>query len=79
MPLRGTLRLSIALLSLGAFSGVAIYSAQADEPKPKPENTITIQPGEPVAPQKFERSPKFWITDATDRSGRATPVFHLYR
>ncbi|HXT26981.1 MAG TPA: hypothetical protein VN749_19345 [Candidatus Eisenbacteria bacterium] len=74
MPLRGTKHLSIAFLSLGAFSGVAIPSAQADEPKPKPENTITILPGEPVAPQKFERSPKFWIADITDRSGNPQPL-----
>jgi hypothetical protein len=74
MPLRGTLNLSIAFVSLGAFSGVAIQSAQADEPKPKPENTITILPGEPVAPQKFERSPKFWIVDITDRSGNPQPL-----
>jgi hypothetical protein len=74
MPLRGTLRLSIALLSLVALSGLNIQPAQADEPKPKPENTITIQPGEPVPPQKFERSPKFWIADITDRSGNPQPL-----
>jgi hypothetical protein len=74
MPLRGTLRLSIALLSLVALCGLTIQPAQADEPKPKPENTITIQPGEPVPPQKFERSPKFWIADITDRSGNPQPL-----
>ena len=58
MPLRGTLRLSIALLSLVVFSGLTTHPAQADEPRPKPENTITIQP-EPVPPPKFERLPKF--------------------
>ncbi len=74
MPLRGTLRLSIALLSLVALCGLTVQPAQADEPKPKPENTITIQPGEPVPPQKFERSPKFWIADITDRSGNPQPL-----
>ncbi len=74
MPLRGTLRLSIALLSLVALCGLTMQPAQADEPKPKPENTITIQLGEPVPPQKFERSPKFWIADITDRSGNAQPL-----
>ncbi len=74
MPLRGTLRSSIALLSLVALYGLTMQPAQADEPKPKPENTITIQLGEPVPPQKFERSPKFWIADITDRSGNAQPL-----
>ena len=37
MPLRGNLRLSIALLSLVAFSALTMQLAQADAPKPKPE------------------------------------------
>ncbi len=84
MPLRGTLhspiarpsilRLAPALLALVGLSGLTMQPAQADEPKPKPENTITIQPGEPVPPQKFERSPKFWIADITDRSGNPQPL-----
>jgi hypothetical protein len=73
MPLRGTLRLSIALLSLVVFSGLTTHRAQADEPKPKPENTITIQP-EAVPPAKFERPPKFWIADIVDRSGNPQPL-----
>ena len=73
MPLRGTLRLSIALLSLVVFSGLTTHPAQADEPKPKPENTITIQ-SEPVLPPNFERLPKFWIVDITDRSGNPQPL-----
>jgi hypothetical protein len=74
MPFRSTLRLSIALLSLAAFLGLIIHPLQADEPKPKPENTISIQPGEPVPPPKFERPPKFWIADITDRSGNPQPL-----
>jgi len=73
MPLRGTLRLSIALLSLVIFSGLTTHPARADEPKPKPENTITIQL-EPVPPPKFERPPKFWIADISDRSGNPQPL-----
>jgi len=46
----------------------------ADEPKPTPENTISIHLEEPVAPQKFERPPKLWITDITDRSGNPQPM-----
>ncbi len=74
MPLRGTLRLSIAVLSLAALCGLTIQPAQADEPKPKPENTITIQLGQPVPPPKFERPLKFWIADVTDRSGNPQPM-----
>src|SRR5262245_35221276 len=74
MPLRKTLCLSIALLSLLAFFDLIIQPAQADEPKPKPENTISIQPGEPVPLPKFERPPKFWIADITDRSGNPQPL-----
>jgi hypothetical protein len=74
MPLRGTLRLSIGLLSLTVLSGLTVQPSRADEPKPKPENTISIQAGEPVAPPKFERPLKFWITDVTDRSGNAQPL-----
>jgi hypothetical protein len=46
----------------------------ADEPKPKPENTISIQLGDPVAPQKFARPLKFWVENVTDRSGNAQPM-----
>ena len=53
-------------------SGVA-----ADEPKPTPENTITIQLGDPVPVQKFEHPPKFWISDVTDRSGNPQPMLVL--
>jgi len=74
MPLRKTSSLSIAFLSLIAFSVLTIQPAQADEPKPKPENTITIQVGEPVPPPKFERPLKFWIADVTDRSGNPQPM-----
>jgi hypothetical protein len=51
--------------------------AQADEPKPKPENTISVQLTEPVPTQKFEHQPKFWITDVTDRSGNPQPLLVL--
>jgi hypothetical protein len=51
--------------------------AMADEPKPKPENIISIHLPEPVAPQKFEHAPKFWITDIVDRSGNPQPMLVL--
>ena len=59
------------------FAGLAFLvssPARADEPKPKPENTISIQFGEPVPPQKFSHPLKFWIADITDRSGNPQPM-----
>ena len=57
----------LAVCALGAL-------LLADEPKPKPENTISVQLTEPVPPQKFAIPPKFWITDITDRSGNPQPL-----
>jgi hypothetical protein len=51
--------------------------AAADEPKPNPENTISIKLAEPVPPQKFDHAPKIWITDVTDRSGNPQPMLVL--
>ena len=61
-------------LCLTSISGVR---TAADEPKPKPENTISIRLAEPVPAQKFERAPKFSITDVTDRSGNPQPMLVL--
>jgi hypothetical protein len=55
----------------------SITAGAADEPKPKPENTVTLQMGDPVAVQKFEHPPKFWISDVTDRSGNPQPMLVL--
>ena len=72
---------SLALLSSSRLTpclvlavGLSCLASSADEPKPKPENTITIQPGEPIPAQKFEHPPKFWVSDVTDRSGNAQPM-----
>ena len=54
-----------------------VASTGADEPKAKPDNTITLQLGEPVPVQKFEPPPKFWISDVTDRSGNPQPMLVL--
>jgi hypothetical protein len=68
--LAGNLVLAAAVLAFHA-------RAVADEPKPKPENIIGVHLTEPVAPQKFEHAPKFWITDITDRSGNPQPMLVL--
>lgn len=61
------------VLSVGLFLVPGTRPA-ADEPKPKPENTISVRLAEPVPSQKFEHAPKFWITDVTDRSGNPQPM-----
>jgi hypothetical protein len=77
MPFRGRLRSTTTILVAAGLAWMAYPQARADEPKPKPENTISIHLGEPVPPQKFEHSPKFWITDVTDRSGNPQPMMVL--
>jgi hypothetical protein len=61
------------IFSVGLFLVLGARTA-ADEPKPKPENTINVRLAEPVPSQKFEHAPKFWITDVTDRSGNPQPM-----
>ena len=74
MVLNRTPALVPVLLIATGLTWMACLRAGADEPKPKPENTISIQLGEPVPPQKFEHPPKFWISDVTDRSGNPQPM-----
>jgi hypothetical protein len=73
MPLCVSLR-STSTILVTAGLAMAWPLAKADEPKPKTENTISIQLGEPVPPQKFEHPPKFWIADVTDRSANPQPM-----
>jgi len=48
--------------------------AGAEDPKPRPENTISVQLTEPVKPQTFSRPLKFFLVDVIDRSGNAQPM-----
>jgi hypothetical protein len=66
--------LAVLLLITSYIFLVSCPQTRADEPKPKPENTISIQLGEPVPAQKFATPPKFWIADITDRSGNPQPM-----
>ncbi|MGA7794555.1 MAG: hypothetical protein WCA19_16085 [Candidatus Acidiferrales bacterium] len=59
---------------LGLSLCLATGSARADDPKPKPENTIHITLGTPVTPQKFSRPVKFFVRDVIDRAGNAQPM-----
>lgn len=67
----------LSLLFAAGFVGATGSAASSDEPKPKPENTISIQAGEAVTPQKFAPAPKFWIVDIADRSGNPQPMLVL--
>ncbi len=57
-----------------AFSCSSKSAFASDEPKATPENTISIQVGDPVPAPKFDHAPKFWITGVTDRSGNPQPL-----
>ena len=61
---------TVILLALSVLCAPAV----ADDPKPAPENTIHIELSEPVKPQTFARTLKFFVTDVTDRSGNAQPM-----
>lgn len=71
MPIRKLISLLFAVFL------VASAGSPADEPKPTPENTISVRLTEAVPAQKFEHPPKFWITEATDRSGDPQPMLVL--
>lgn len=73
MP-RRTFHILPGVLLLSALSCAAKPAGAPDEPKPTPGNTISIDFGEPVPAQKFDRAPKFWIANATDRSGNPEPL-----
>lgn len=62
----------VAVLSM-LLTGAPLRTPGADEPKPTPENTISVRLAEPVMPQKFASAPKFFISEVTDRSGNPEP------
>jgi hypothetical protein len=64
-PVRWCVLVTCALLA---------FDARAEDPKPTPENTITVQLAEPVKPQTFSRPLKFSVVDVVDRSGNAQPM-----
>jgi hypothetical protein len=68
-----------ALVSAGVLLGCSLTPCigRADEPKPKPENTIHVQLAVPVPPQKFAKPPKFLISEVIDRSGNPQPMLVL--
>jgi hypothetical protein len=59
---------------LGLCAVISTRVQAAEDPKPTPENTITIQLAEPVKPQTFSRPLRFFLVDVIDRSGNAQPM-----
>jgi hypothetical protein len=76
VPMTSAVRFTVSLL-LAAFFLFLRASAAGQDPKPKPENTISVHLGDPVPAQKFANAPKFWISDVIDRSGNPQPMLVL--
>lgn len=73
------MRLTRKVALFFALGGMACtWALGADEPKPKPENTVSVHLAEPVPPQKFANPPKFWIKEMADRSGNPQPMLVLH-
>lgn len=69
---------SRSILTALGFCCALSPATRADEPKPKPENTIKVSLAEPVAAQAFPQPVRFFIADVTDRSGNPQPML-VYR
>jgi len=67
----------VALHLVLAGMAYARQARAADEPKPTPENTVSVHLAEPVPPQKFAYPLKFWIKEMADRSGNPQPMLVL--
>lgn len=74
MRLKGKATLRFVLA--GMMCALPVWAA--DEPKPTPENTVSVHLAEPVAPQKFANPPKFWIKEIADRSGNPQPMLVMH-
>jgi hypothetical protein len=55
----------------------AATGSLADEPKPTPENTISVKLEAPVKPQTFSRPVKFYVDNVIDRSANPQPMLVL--
>ena len=76
VPVTSSARFTVSLI-LATFFLIFDASAAGQDPKPKPENTISVRLGDPVPAQKFANPPKFWISDVIDRSGNPQPMLVL--
>jgi len=53
------------------------FMAAAEEPKPRPDNTISIKLENEIKPQTFPRPLKFFVDKVVDRSANPQPVLVL--
>jgi hypothetical protein len=77
LPTRGNLGHAAIFMVFPIFvltSSMAVGSLWADDPKPKPDNTIHVALATPVTPQKFSRPVKFFVGDVIDRAGNPQPM-----
>ncbi len=66
------------LIPLACFLALTASFLRADDPKPKPENTLSIVV-EPVKAQTFARPVKFFVNKVIDRSGNPQPMLMLHQ
>jgi hypothetical protein len=62
------------LLCFALFPLLLAVSAAADEPKPTPDNTISIKLDNEIRPQSFSRPVKFFVDRVIDRSANPQPM-----
>jgi hypothetical protein len=62
------------LLCFALFPLLLAFSAAADEPKPTPDNTISIKLDYEIKPQSFPRPLKFFVDRVIDRSANPQPM-----
>jgi len=62
------------LLCFTLFPVLVVLSAAADEPKPTPDNTISIKLDYEIKPQSFARPVKFFVDRVIDRSANPQPM-----
>ncbi|HWZ96242.1 MAG TPA: hypothetical protein VN025_00620 [Candidatus Dormibacteraeota bacterium] len=71
--MRPTKRKALSALLFALAIGCSVAFG-ADDPKPKPENTISVHLAQAVNPQKFAQPFTIAISDVMDRSGNPQPM-----
>src|SRR5258708_23441873 len=74
MPFRRVAPVQWCVLAMCALSTV---QARAEDPKPTPVNTITVQLAEPVKPQTFSRPLKFFLVRSEEHTSELQSPDHL--
>ena len=66
-----------ALNFVHAVAGISLFvsaTAASEEPKPTPENTISVKLTNEVKPQAFPHPIKFYVENVLDRSANPQPL-----